>query len=210
MSGIGRREWLRRAAALPLAGAALPLASVQAAQQRVAKQEAKQRGGPYRPGFFTAHEWATVRLLADTVIPRDARSGSASDALVPEFIDAILLDPLAEPRERETLQTRLRGGLAWLDRECRERFGQPFVDCAAAQRTAVLDDVAWPEKARPEMAPGVAFFSSFRDLVASGFWSSRMGVADLQYTGNTYVAEWKGCPPEVLKKLGLEEGDQRT
>lgn len=207
MSGIDRREWLRRAAALPLAGAALSPVSVQAAHQHVAKQRASAKAGPYQPRFFTAHEWASVRLLGDLVIPKDARSGSASEALVPEFIDTILLDPLAEARERETLQTRARGGLAWLDRECRGRFGRAFVDCAADERTAVLDAIAWPEKARPELAAGVAFFSFFRDLVATGFWSSRMGVDDLQYTGNTYVAEWNGCPPDVLAKLGLGEGD---
>ena len=206
MSGIDRREWLRRAAALPLAGAALSPASVEAAHQHVAKQQANAKAGPYRPRFFTSREWATVRLLADLVIPKDARSGSASHALVPEFIDSILLDPLADARERETMQTRARGGLAWLDRECRARFGRAFVECAADQRTAVLDDIAWPEKARPERSAGVAFFSFFRDLVASGFWSSRIGVEDLQYTGNTFVAEWKGCPPEVLSKLGLREG----
>ena len=97
----------------------------------------------------------------------------------------------------------MRGGLAWLDRECRSRFGKDFAGCAPGEQTTVLDDVAWPDKARPEMVPGAAFFSLFRDLVASGFWSSRMGVEDLQYTGNTFVAEWKGCPPEVLAKLGL-------
>ena len=72
----------------------------------------------------------------------------------------------------------------------------------------MLDDIAWPEKARPEMGPGAAFFSLFRDLVASGFWSSRIGVEDLRYTGNTFVAEWKGCPPEVLAKIGLDEGPE--
>jgi hypothetical protein len=142
-------------------------------------------------------------LLADAVIPADERSGSATDALVPEFIDFILDDPLAEARDRESLQTRVRGGLAWLDRECRGRFSKAFVECAVGERTAVLDDIAWPEKARPEMGQGAAFFSLFRDLVASGFWSSRMGVEDLRYTGNTFVAEWNGCPPDVLTKIGI-------
>ena len=163
-------------------------------------------GKPQAPKFFTAHEWATVRVLSDQVIPADERSGSATDALVPEFIDFILDDPLAEPRERESLQTRVRGGLAWLDRECRGRFSKAFVECAGSERTAVLDDIAWPEKAPAERAPGAAFFTLFRDLVASGFWSSRMGVEDLRYTGNTFVAEWKGCPPAVLAKIGLGEG----
>ncbi len=102
----------------------------------------------------------------------------------------------------------MRGGLAWLDRECRARFSKPFVECADGERTAVLDDIAWPEKARPGMEAGAAFFSLFRDLVASGFWSSRMGVEDLRYTGNTFVAEWNGCPPEVLARIGLRDGTE--
>jgi gluconate 2-dehydrogenase gamma chain len=203
---MGRREMLRRVGTIPVAaGMALSSARVQAAQEHVHKSAAKAAAGdgkPYAPKFFSPHEWATVRSLADVVIPADERSGGATDAHVPEFIDFILDDPLAEPRERETLQTQVRGGLAWLDRECRARFSKPFVECATNERTAVLDDIAWPEKARPEMIAGAAFFILFRDLVASGFWSSRMGVADLKYSGNTFVAEWKGCPPEVLAKIG--------
>jgi len=207
--GIDRREALLRVGLVPLAaGLALSPARLQAAQEHVHKGAAKAaaQGKAPAPKFFTAGEWATARLLSDLVIPRDERSGSATDALVPEFIDFILEDPLAEARERESLQTRVRGGLAWLDRECRTRFAKAFVECSGGERTAVLDDIAWPEKARPEMGPGAAFFSLFRDLVASGFWSSRIGVADLRYTGNTFVAEWKGCPPEVLARIGLGDG----
>ena len=204
---IGRREALLRVGSVPLAaGLALSPARLQAAQEHVHKAAAKAPPGkPAPPKFFTPGEWAAVRALADAVIPRDERSGSATDALVPEFIDFILDDPLAEPRDKESLQTRVRGGLAWLDRECRGRFGKDFAGCPPGEQAAILDDIAWPDKARPEMVPGAAFFSLFRDLVASGFWSSRMGVEDLTYTGNTFVAEWRGCPPEVLAKLGLRE-----
>jgi hypothetical protein len=206
---MGRREALKRVGTIPMAaGLALSSARVQAAQEHVHKSAAraeKDKGKADAPRFFTPHEWATVRVLADIVIPADERSGGATQALVPEFIDFILGDPLIDPQERETLQTQARGGLAWLDRECRARFSKPFLDCAAGERTAVLDDIAWPAKARPEMLPGAAFFSFFRDLVASGFWSSRMGVEDLQYSGNTFVAEWTGCPPEVLAKLGITD-----
>jgi hypothetical protein len=67
----------------------------------------------------------------------------------------------------------------------------------------MLDDIAWPDRAKPEMSHGVAFFSRFRDLVGSGFFSSKLGVEDLQYRGNTVVMEWTGCPPEALAKLGV-------
>jgi hypothetical protein len=138
------------------------------------------------------------------VIPRDERSGGATSALVPEFLDQWMMDPLATESEREDRQTAMRGGLAWLDAECADRFsGKTFLDCAEAERKAVLDDIAWPEKARPEMGQGVSFFTTFRDLVASGFWSSQMGVKDLDYRGNVFVAEWTAPPREVLEKLGL-------
>jgi hypothetical protein len=148
------------------------------------------------PRFFTPHEWRTVRVLVDLIIPRDERSGSATDAGVPEFMDFIMVD---QPGAR----TAMRGGLRWVDHECERRFGKTFVDCAHAQQTALLDDIAWPARAKPEMSQGVAFFNNFRDLTASGFWSSRMGVADLRYIGNAVVREWKGCPEEALKKLGV-------
>jgi hypothetical protein len=141
-----------------------------------------------------------VGILVDLIIPRDERSGSATDAGVPEFMDFILNDQKGQ-------QTPMRGGLAWLDTECRERFGRDFTDCDDAQRRALLDDIAWPAKARPEMSQGVAFFNRFRDLTATGFWSSKMGVEDLGYMGNTAVAEWKGCPDEQLKRLGVSYGD---
>jgi hypothetical protein len=140
-----------------------------------------------------------VRVLVDYIIPRDERSGSATDAKVPEFMDFLLADSEASPASR----VAMRGGLAWLDEESRRRFNKAFVDSSDAQRRQVLDDIAWPAKARPEMSHGVAFFNHFRDLTASGFFSSAMGWKDLQYLGNVAIPEWKGCPPEALAKLGV-------
>ena len=168
---------------------------VQRAAAFVAKARSAGRG--YEPKFFTPHEWQTVRVLVDLAIPRDGRSGSATDAGVPEFMDFVLTD---EPGRR----TAMRGGLAWLDHECDDRYGKTFVACADAERVAVLDDIAWPKRAKSALAPGVAFFNGFRDLTASGFWSSKMGVQDLRYMGNVVVPEWKGCPDEQLKKLGVK------
>jgi hypothetical protein len=105
--------------------------------------------------------------------------------------------------ENKGMQTWMRGGLAWLDTEARERFGREFLELADAQRRAILDDIAWPRRARPEHSQGVAFFNRFRDLTASGFFSSEIGVRDLRYQGNEFVMEWQGCPPEALRKLGV-------
>jgi hypothetical protein len=153
-------------------------------------------GAPYRPGFFTPAEWQTVRVLADLVIPPDQRSGGATDAGVPEFMDFMML-------ERPDEQLWMRGGLAWLDAESTRRFGRRFTEADDRQRRSLLDDIAWPARAAPRLSHGVAFFTAFRDLTASGFWSSRIGVTDLEYRGNTVVVEWTGCPPEALAKLGV-------
>jgi hypothetical protein len=179
--------------------AGLTWTDAEAAQAATSAQRARKTAaakGPYKPKFFTAHEWATVRVLVDIIIPKDERSGSATDATVPEFMDFLMDD-------QTNRRTAMRGGLAWIDHQCEERYDKRFIECSDEQRTAVLDDIAWPANAKPEFAHGVAFFNSFRDLTAAGFWSSKMGVQDLQYTGNVPVAVWKGCPDEALKKLGL-------
>jgi hypothetical protein len=158
-------------------------------------QAERSGGSPYQPRFFTVTEYATVVALADLIIPRDERSGSASEAGAPEFVDYIVS---VQPER----QTPMRGGLGWLDAECRRRYDRTFLACLDEERRRVLDDIAYPAKARPEMTHGVRFFTALRDLVATGFWSSRVGVADLGYQGNRPSA-WDGAPAEVLKKLGL-------
>jgi len=195
---VKRRDVVQLLALAPLAGVEWTSTDVERAARAVA--ELRRRGQTYQPRFFTAHEYQTVRVLVDLIIPNDERSGSATDAGVPEFMDFIVGDQTSR-------QTAMRGGLAWLDTECRERFGKAFVDGDDGQRRAVLDDIAWPARARPEMSHGVAFFNSFRDLTATGFWSSKMGVEDLGYLGNTVVPEWKGCPDEQLRKLGVGYDD---
>jgi hypothetical protein len=200
MSEINRRDTLKLLGAIPVA-AVFTLTAEEAAEAAQAAQQARAQAGTskpaYKPKFFTAHEYATVVLLADLIIPKDARGGSASDAGVPEFIDYIVAAQAAR-------QTPIRGGLQWLDSECRDRFDKTFVQCDDAQRRQVLDDIAWPQKARPEMTHGVRFFTTMRDLVATGYWSSKMGVADLGYAGNIMRPEWTGAPAEVLRKLGVD------
>ena len=218
MTDINRRALLKLISSAPVAAgfAWTDAEAREAYAQAQAARTTAQR--TFKPKFFTAREYATVRLLVDLIIPKDDRSGSATDAGVPEFMDFMMI-------EQPARQVAMRGGFAWLDVECQERFDKTFLDCSEAQRTAVLDDIAWPtrpdpaavassslaeakgegrpQRARPEHSHGTAFFTSFRDLTASGFWTTRIGIDDLQYLGNVGVAEWKGCPEEVVKKLGL-------
>ena len=182
------------AAAMAWSPAEAEQASTRARQARGA---ATRRATPFKPAFFTPHEYATVAALVDLIIPRDERSGSATDAGVPEFMDFMMAD---QPRR----QTAMRGGLALVDVLCEERCGKRFVDCADAERRGVLDEIAYTTNDDPALAHAIAFFSSFRDLTATGFWTTRMGIDDLQYQGNRFVTEWTGCPDEALRQLGLK------
>ena len=146
--------------------------------------------------FFTEAELQTVRILCDIIIPADGRSGSASQAGVPAFIEFMAKD-------KPELQTPLRGGLRWLDNRCRKRFGgMAFAACTPAQRIELVDEIAYPEQAKPDTSQGVAFFSLMRNLTASGFFTSQMGVKDLDYRGNT-PNQWEGVPEDVLRQYGL-------
>lgn len=148
-----------------------------------------------KPRFFTPDEMATITLLGDIIIPKDEISGSASDAKVPEFIEFIVKDVPSH-------QTPMRGGLRWLDMQCLNKYGTSFKECSSAQRMEMVDAIAWPEKAKPEMAQGVAFFNLLRNLTASGFYTSPIGVKDLGYAGNV-PNQWNGVPDDVLKQYGL-------
>lgn len=203
MTDISRRDALQGLLAIP-AGLALSPEMLERARTHVdealglqgaASQPATQPAA-YVPKQFTADEWRLVRLLVNYVIPRDGRSGSATEAGVPEFMDFIL-------GEYASNRTWMKEGLGWMNAECRRRFAKGFVSCTDAQRREVLDAIAYPKKAAASASAGVEFFNQFRNMTASGFYSSRVGVADLGYIGNRPVAKWEGTPPEVLKKLGL-------
>lgn len=151
--------------------------------------------------FFDEHEMKTITVLSDIIIPKDEKSGSASDAGVPAFIEFIAKDM---PRH----QTPLRGGIKWLDLQCLRRFDKSFVDCDSKQQIEIVDEIAFPEKAKPEMKQGVAFFNLMRDLTATGFFTTKMGLDDLGYVGNR-ANQWDGVPQEVLDQYGVKY-DQKT
>lgn len=171
-------------------------AAEQAQQQQSQTAGQKPAPGVYKPRFFTPHEWRTVRVLTDLIIPRDARSGSATEAGVPEFMDFMMMD-------RETMQGQMRGGLRWLDNRSNGRFGKRFISLASKQQTDVLDEIAYPDKAAPDVSHGVSFFNFFRDLTAAGFFSSKIGVKDIGYMGNEWRQGWDGCPPAAMERLGV-------
>jgi gluconate 2-dehydrogenase gamma chain len=158
-------------------------------------QQADAPKGPYQRKVFNDHQWRTVGVLSDIIIPADERSGSATQAGVPEFIDDWINFRKEEGNDK--LEAQILGGLMWLDRESNRQFEKTFADASPDQQKKILDRIAWPARASEEDHVWVLFFNVFRDLTVSGFFSSKMGVADLPYLGNTVVTEWQGCPPKA-------------
>jgi len=147
--------------------------------------------------YFDEHEMATITVLADIIIPKDEYSESASKAGVPDFIEFMVKDI-------PDYKLPMRGGLKWLDVQCLKRYDKVFTDCDQQQQLAMVDEIAYPQKAKPEMQQGVAFFSLMRNLTASGFFTSEMGVKDIGYMGNR-PGPWEGVPADVLKQYGFTE-----
>jgi hypothetical protein len=189
---ISRRDILRTLA-MGAAGSVLQVIPAEAAEyvhQMVRKEKAAAPAGKYTPKFFPAPQYATLIALCDTIIPKDEKSGGAVEAGAPEFIDLLT-------SENEKYQLRLGGGLFWLDSFCTDRYGKVFLECTPEQRTIVLGLIAYRENAKQEhaLSQGVAFFAFLRRLTCDGFYTSKIGIADLQYMGNATLSDFPGCPP---------------
>ena len=191
--GVSRRDILRTLAVGAVGGSVLQMIPAEAAEyahQVVQKEKAASAAGKYVPKYFSAHPYETLKSLCDTIIPKDEHSGGAVEAGAPEFIDLLT-------SENEEYQVELGGGLMWLDNFCTDRYGKTYLECTPEQRTETLDLIAYRKNAKKDasLSQGVAFFAFLRKLTCDGFYSSKIGIADLQYIGNTSVREFPGCPP---------------
>ena len=197
-SGVSRRE------AVEMLGVG-SLAAYGVGSPSWERFHALEAGGQQAMRFFTAAEEALMRVLADMIIPRDEKSGSATDAGAIEYMDFVLSENSDRARQQ------WHDGLKWFDDECGRRFQKAFVACSDAERGQVLDDIAWPARASAERRDQATFFNRVRDLTASAFFSSRMGVTDIGYIGNVFNPQWRGAPDEALRELGLsyEEWDRK-
>ena len=190
--GVSRRDVLRALAAGAIGGSVLRVIPVKAAEyahQMVHKEKAAAPAGKYTPKFFNAHEYETLKSLCDTIIPKDEKSGGAVEAGAPEFIDLLT-------SENEKFQVELGGGLMWLESRCVDQYGKVYLDCAAEQQKEMLDLIAYRKNVKKDtsLSQGVVFFAFLRDMTCDGFYTSKIGIEDLQYIGNVTRSEWPGCP----------------
>jgi hypothetical protein len=193
MQGISRRDLLKNLTVSVAGGSVLQMIPAEAAamaHQMVHKEKAASLAGKYTPKYFSPHQYETLTTLCDMIIPKDEKSGGAVEAGAPEFIDLLT-------SENEDYQLEFGGGLMWLDNLCADRYQLTFLGSSPEQKKEVLDLIAYRKnaKADPSLGQGVEFFKNLRRLTCDGFYTSKIGIEDLQYIGNTALAEWPGCPP---------------
>jgi hypothetical protein len=192
-NSITRRDILRTLAMGAVGGSVLqviPLAAAEHAHQMVQREKNQASTGKYQPKFFTAAQYATLAALCDAIIPPDGHSGGAVQAGAPEFIDLLT-------SENKEYQDQLGRGLTWLDSACKQRYGSAYLACDPSQRKEMLDLIAYRKSAVADssVGPGVEFFAFLRRLTTDAFYTSEIGIKDLQYIGNTFLPEFPGCPP---------------
>jgi len=190
---ISRRDILRTLAVGAVGGSVLQFIPAEAAayiHQMVHQEKAASPAGKYTPKYFSVSQYLTLIALCNMIIPKDEKSGGAVEAGAPEFIDLLT-------SENEKYQLKLGGGLFWLDGFCSDRYGKVFLDCAPEQKKEVLDLIAFRKNAKqdPSLSQGVSFFAFLRNLTCDGYYTSKIGIADLGYIGNTSLREFPGCPP---------------
>jgi gluconate 2-dehydrogenase gamma chain len=192
-TSVSRRDILKSLGMGVIAGGVLRTIPAQAAEyahHMVMSEKAAAATGAYTPKYFSAHAYKTLQTLCQTIIPPDGGSGGAIEAGAPEFIDLIT-------SENDAYQLKLGGGLMWLDETCTDRYGKPYLDCTPEQQKEILDLIAYRRNAQadPSLSPGIEFFSFLRNMTADGFFTSKTGIEYLGYVGNTFLTEFKGCPP---------------
>ncbi len=146
--------------------------------------------------FFTDEERKKIDVLVDIIMPKDDSSGSATEAGVPDFIDFMMIDSPGN-------QTPMRGGLMWLDHYSEDNYDKLFLDLSESEQLAIIDQIAWPDKAEPEMESGVRFFNLLRNLTATGYFTSEIGIKYLGYVGNQPNV-WDGVPEDVMAQHGFQ------
>ncbi|WP_242202740.1 gluconate 2-dehydrogenase subunit 3 family protein [Aestuariivivens insulae] len=146
--------------------------------------------------FFNEHELLTIAVLCDIILPKSPAYASATEADTVAFIEFIVKDI-------QEHQIPMRGGLMWLDSFSNKLYNKEFIKCSEEEQFYICDQIAYPGQTKPELIQGEAFFTRLRNLTLTGYYTSKIGIDELGYKGNTSNV-WDGVPDHILKKHGFE------
>jgi gluconate 2-dehydrogenase gamma chain len=198
MSEITRRDALRRLALVLTATGVVDRVAAQEVHQMTSQAQAAA-GGAYTPKGLSPHEYRTLERLTDLIIPVEKGAPGAVAAGAAAWIDMLV-------SESDELKATYRTGLAWLDTTMKQRGAEDFITAFPADQTKLLDQIAFRRNTTPELAPGIQFFSWARRMTVDAFYTSEIGIRDIDYRGNTALASYP-APTEAiayaLKRSGL-------
>jgi gluconate 2-dehydrogenase gamma chain len=196
MSDISRRDALRRLALVLTATGLVDRAGAQEVHLLTARAAG---GGAYAPRSFTDHQFRTLERLTDLIIPVEHGAPGAVAAGAAAWIDMI-------SSENEQLKSTYRTGFAWLDAAMKQRGAADFLSASAEQQTALLDLIAYRRNQSAELGPGIEFFTWARRMTVDAFYTSAIGIKDIDYRGNAPMASYPSPTESIafaLRKSGL-------
>ena len=198
MSDISRRDALRRLGLVLAATGFVDRAAAQEVHQMAGEARAAS-GGMYSPKALSAHDFKTLERLTDLIVPVENGAPGALAAGAAAWIEMMA----SENAELKGIYTK---GLGWLDTTMVQRGQKDFVSAPAARQTELLDVIAYRRNQTPELAPGIEFFSWARRMTVDAFYTSEIGIKDIDYRRNrpqmTYAAPTEAIE-YALKKSGL-------
>ena len=171
MSEITRRQVITQLAA---AFAAAATVDYRLAREVHAQVQAVAADGSTAKAL-SPKQFRTLERLTDLIIPVEGNAPGALQAGVPAWIDALV-------NVNADLKARYDTGLAWLDSATTTQGGD-FLAATSAQQTALLDVIAFKENRTADNAPGVDFFILLRRMTVDGFYTSDVGVRDINPGG---------------------------
>ena len=186
MSDLSRRDALRRLALVLTASGTLDRVSA-----REVHQIAAAAGGGYVPRALDEHGYRTLERLTDLIVPVENGAAGALAAGAAAWIDTI-------SSENEQLTKIYKDGIAWLDAAIKQRGGADFLSATLADQTALLDLIAYRRNQSPELAAGIEFFTWVRRMTVDAFYTSEIGIKDIDYRGNSAMASYPS-PTEAIE-----------
>jgi hypothetical protein len=198
MSDITRRDALRRLAVVLTAGGLVDRVAAQELHHITSLAQAAS-GGAYTPRGLTPHEYRTLERLTDLIIPVENGAPGAVAAGAAAWIDMLT-------SVNDQLKTTYSSGIAWLDGAMKTRGAETFLAASPADQTALLDLIAYRRNASPELDPGIQFFTWVRRMTVDAFYTSEIGIRDIDYRGNTALVSYPAPTESIayaLKRTGL-------
>jgi hypothetical protein len=194
-SDLTRRDALRRLGLALMAAGTVDRLSAEEVHHIAGSGQATT--GPYTPKTLTASEFATLERLTDLIIPIENGAPGALAAGCAAWIDTI-------SSENAQLTKIYKDGLGWLDTAMKSRGAASFVAATPEQQTALLDQIAFRRNQTPELTPGIEFFTWARRMTVDAFYTSPIGIKDIDYRGNSPMGSYPEPTEQiayVLKRL---------